>query len=171
MKVIFCELSSRNFQAQPQLSSSDEPGGPVAPVHGKPAASILFSRTAILNGEGAILCENPGGGSEYSTALVAPLVTSSKLRYIRRFAPQPGSMRGLLLQYPELADTRRRRQQQPSGTSQLSSIEKETIRWKGKPWLAPSPVRPPNFTWYILWNTYRHLDESKRPCRALSPSR
>ena len=37
-----CELSSRNFQAQPQLSSSDELGGPVAPAHGKPVASILF---------------------------------------------------------------------------------------------------------------------------------
>ena len=36
-------------------------------------------------------------------------------------------MRELLLQYPELADTRRRRQQQPSGTSQLSLIEKEAI--------------------------------------------
>ena len=38
-----CELSSRNFQAQPQLSSSNEPGGPIAPAHKKPAASTLFS--------------------------------------------------------------------------------------------------------------------------------
>ena len=142
-----CELSSRNSQAQPQLSSSGEQGGPVAPAHGKPGASILFSRTAILNGEGAILYENPGGGSKHSTALVAPSVTSSTRGYIRRFAPQPGSMRELMMQCPELADTRRRQQQQPSGTSQLSSIEKEAIRWKGKPWLAPSPVRPPSFTW------------------------
>ena len=55
-----CELSSRNFEVQPQLSSSGEQGDPVAPAHGKPEASILFSQTTILNGDGAILCENPG---------------------------------------------------------------------------------------------------------------
>ena len=153
-----------------QSLSSGEQGGPIAPAQGKAEASILFTQTTILNGEGAVLCENPGGGSEHSTTPVAPSVTSSNRGYIRRFALQLGSMRELQLQYPELADTRRGRQQQPSGTSQLSSIEKEAIRWKGKPWLAPSPVRPQSFMWYILWNTHCRLDESRRPCQALSPS-
>ena len=54
-------------------------------------------------------------------------------------------MRELLLQNPDLRDTQRSRQQQPSGKSQLSLIEKEAIRWKGKPWLDSSPVRPRTF--------------------------
>ena len=56
-----CELSSRNFQAQLQLSSSDEPGGPVASAHRKPLASILFSRTAILMVEEPFCVRTPVG--------------------------------------------------------------------------------------------------------------
>ena len=128
---------------------------------------ILFSQSAIFDGEAAILCGKVGEDSKHSTDPVAPPVTSSSRRYIRRFAPQPGSMIELLLQKPDLPDTQRSRQKQPSGTSQLSSVEKETIRWKGKPWLAPSPVRPPSSSWYILWTTYRRLDDSKRPSKDL----
>ena len=70
-----CEPSSRNLQTQHQQSTGKETISPAAPLHRKSeVASILFSQAAILNGEGAIFCENPGGGSEHSTDPVAPPV-------------------------------------------------------------------------------------------------
>ena len=83
-----CEPSPRNIQAQHQPLATQETASPVALSHGKPgAASILFSQSAISNGEGAILCENTSGGSEHSTDPVVPPVMSSNRRYKRRFAP------------------------------------------------------------------------------------
>ena len=82
---IYCESSSCNIQAQHQSLATKETASPVALIHGKPGvASILFSQSAILNGEGAILCENTGGGSEHGTDPVAPPVTSSNRRFNER---------------------------------------------------------------------------------------
>ena len=126
-------------------------------------SAILFSEAAILNGESAILLSKAGRlASERSTDPVAPPLTPLSRGYKKRFAPEQGSMRELLLQNQDLPDLRRSQQQQPSGTPQFSPVEKEAIRWKGKPWLAPSPVSPHRSLWYVLWATYRHLDDKKR---------
>ena len=126
-------------------------------------SAILFSEAAILNGESAILLSKAGRlTSDYSTDPVAPPVTSSSRGYKRRYAPEPGSIRKLLLQNPDLPDLHRSQQQQPSGTPQLSPVEKEAIRWKGKPWLASPPVRPQRSLWYVLWTTYHRLDDKMR---------
>ena len=155
---VVCESSSRNIKAQHQplaRATQDEAQPVVMPVslshESREEAGILISQSAIFDGEVPILCGRAGENSEHSTDPVAPPpVTSSNRRYIRRFAHQPSSMRELLLQKPDLPDTQRSQQQQPSRTSQFSPVEKEAIRWKGKPWLAPSLVRPPRLSWYIL---------------------
>ena len=109
----------------------------------QPLALAAASSAAILEDESAILCaESAILTSEHSTVQSAPSVTSSGRGYIRRFTPEPGSMRELLSQCPGLPDPRRSQHQQHSGIPRLSPVEKEAIRWKGKPWLAPSPVRP-----------------------------
>ena len=108
-----------------------------------PLALATESRAAILNGESAILCEKAGMTSKHSTVQFDPSVTSSDRGYIRRTPAGVSLMKKFLFQYPDLPDLQRSQQQQPSGNSQLSPVEKEAIRWKGKPWLAPSPVRPP----------------------------
>ena len=111
-------------------------------------SAILFSETTILNGESAILCEKTGRlTSRKSIDPVASSVTSSTRGYKRRFTPEPGSMRELLLQNPDLPDLQHSQKQQPSGTTQVSPVEKEAIRWKGKYWIAHSPVRPPRSLW------------------------
>ena len=110
---------------------------PIALSHeSREEAAILFSSSAIFDGEATILCQKAGGESEHSTDPVVPPVTSLNRRHIRRFTPDPGSMRELLLQNSDLPGLLCSRQQQPSGTSQLSLVEKEAIRWKGKPWFA-----------------------------------
>ena len=96
--------------------------------------AILFSTSAIFSGESAILSEKAGMMSEHSTDPISPPVTSSDRGYIRRTPSGVSSVRELLLQHPDLPDFQCSRQQQPSGTSQLSPVEKEAIRWKGKPW-------------------------------------
>ena len=104
-------LLSRNIQVQHQQLSlaAQETASPVALSQGKPGvASILFSQSAIFNGEGAILCEITGWDSEHSTAPVAPPVTSSDRGYIRKTPSGESSMRELLLQtlvLPDLPDT------------------------------------------------------------------
>ena len=134
-------------------------------------SAILFSETAILNGESAILLSKAGRlTSEHSTDPVAPSVTSSGRGYIRRTPPGLSSMRELLLQNSDLTHLRRRQQQQPSGAPQLSLVEKQAIRWKGKPWLTPSPVQPPRLLWYVLWTSYRSLADTKRLPKDLSLS-
>ena len=87
LKLLYCESSPRKIQIQHQPLAAQETASPVALPHGKPGvAYILFSQSATFNGEGAILCENTGGGSEHSTDPVAPPVTSSNPRF-SRFAP------------------------------------------------------------------------------------
>ena len=143
-------IPTLNCEALPlELRTGDlEAPTPLKPGTSNSGAAILGNGMAILCDETAILC------SEHSTAgLDLTSVTSSGQGYIRRATPEPGSMRELLLQQPDLPDLRRIQQQQPSGTPQLSAVEKEAIRWKGKPWLAPSPVRPSRPMWYILWTT------------------
>ena len=113
---VVCKSPSHNIQAQHlQLAlATRETVSPVALSHGKPeAASILFSQDTILNGRGAILCENPCWGSEHCIAPVAPPVTSSDQGYIRRSPSGESSMRELLLQrldLPDLPDTQRSQQ-------------------------------------------------------------
>ena len=68
-------------------------------------SAILFFETAILNDESAILFSKAGRlTSEHSTDPVAPFVTSSSIGYIRTFAQEPGSMRELLSQNPDVKD-------------------------------------------------------------------
>ena len=77
-------------------------------------------------------------------------------------------MRELLLQNPDLPDLRCSQQQQPSGTPQLSPVEKKVIRWKGKPWLAPPHVRPHRSLWYVLWTTYHRLCDAPKSADGFS---
>ena len=151
-------VPKRREAPPPELRTGDrEAPTPLEPGTSNSGAAILENGVAILCDGTAILC------SEHSTTghdLVS--VMSSVQGYIRRATPEPGSMRELLLQRPDLPDLRRVQQQQPSGTPRLSHMEKEAIRWKGKPWLVPSPVRLPRPMWYILWTTYRRLGDQKR---------
>ena len=135
---LVCNSSSRNIQAQHRhlALAAQKTASPVALSHGNQGAvAILFSQSAIFNGKGAILCENTGGDSEHSTDPVTPPVTSSDRGYIKRIPSGESSMRELLLQrldLPDLPDTQRSQQQRPSGTSHISPVQKEAIRWKNK---------------------------------------
>ena len=87
-----------------------------------------------MNDEGSILCENTGGGIEHGTDPVSSPCDVIESKVYKGVRPQPGSMRKLLLQYPDLSDTQRSRQQQPSGTLQLFferkggyKVERQTV--------------------------------------------
>ena len=107
--------------------------------------------TTILDSEhSTVASEHSTEISKHSTASFDPGVMSSSLGYIKKAASEPGSMRELLCQRPDLPDLHRVQQQQPSGMLRLLPVEKEALRWKVKPWLAPPPVRLSGPMWYIL---------------------
>ena len=112
-------------EAQPlePLTRDREAPTPLDPWTKNSVVAILNNGAAIWCDETAIMC------SEHSTAgpdLTS--VTSSDQGCIRRATPEPGSIRELLLQRPDLLDLRRVQQQQPTGTLRLSPVEKEAIR-------------------------------------------